>query len=393
MGLRRYLELLRIPGVTPLLLWAFVARLPYAVFSLALILLLRSEGFDYAAIGIVLAASGLSAGVSAPLYGRLIDRVGQTRVLVTTAVLGAVTEIALVVAALAGGGTVLLALLAVAGGVTIPPVSASLRTLLPGLVGRERIDTAFAFDALQLEVVFISGPLLAAGIATLISPAAAVLTAAAMQTAGALGVAAVALLAALAAGAARARDLPGGRPVEPGPAHARGRAHDHGGLARGARDLHPGLRRASTGRAATPAGCSRSGPWAPSSAGSGTARASGAAARVRRFFFVSSILALGLAPLPLAGSLPAFAVLLVVAGLGLAPSTAVCYSFVGELAPEGAVTEAYAWQIVAYVGGSSVGAWLAGVVIDAVGVATALACAPRGGGAGAAGGAWRGGGR
>ena len=88
MGLRRYLELLRIPGVTPLLLWAFVARLPYAVFSLALILLLRSEGFDYAAVGIVLAASGLSVGVSAPLYGRLIDRVGQTRVLVTTACSG-----------------------------------------------------------------------------------------------------------------------------------------------------------------------------------------------------------------------------------------------------------------------------------------------------------------
>ncbi len=106
----------------------------------------------------------------------------------------------------------LLALLAIAGGVTVPPVSASLRTLLPGLVGRERIDTAFAFDALQLEIVFISGPLLAAAIATLISPAAAVLTAAAMQTAGALGVAAVALLAALAAGAARARDRPGWAP-------------------------------------------------------------------------------------------------------------------------------------------------------------------------------------
>ena len=69
--------------------------------------------------------------------------------------------------------------------------------------------------------------------------------------------------------------------------------------------------------------------------------------------------------------------LLVVAGLGLAPSTAACYSFVGELAPEGAVTEAYAWQIVAYVGGSSVGAWLAGVVDRcASGSATALACAP-----------------
>ena len=193
MGLRRYLELLRIPGGRPAAaVAAFVARLPYAVFSLALILLLRSEGFDYAAIGIVTAASGLSRRRGGPAAtAALIDRVGQTRVLVATAVLGAVSGIGLVVAALAGGGTVLLALLAIAAGHHAsrrsPPRCA---TLLPGLVGRERLDTAFAFDALQLELVFISGPLLAAGIATLISPEVAVLTAVAMQTAGALGVAA-----------------------------------------------------------------------------------------------------------------------------------------------------------------------------------------------------------
>ena len=381
MGLRRYLELLRTPGVTPLLLWAFLARMPYAVFSLALILLLRSEGFDYAAIGIVLAASGLSVGVSAPLYGRLIDRVGQTRVLVPTAVLGALTEIVLVVATLSGGGTALLALLAIAGGITVPPVSASLRTLLPGLVGRERIDTAFAFDALQLEIVFISGPLLAAGIATLISPAAGVLTAAAMQTAGALGVAAA----------------PSSRRWRP--------AQREPGTSRVGALSSPGLRTLVAALMITavslgvleiciPAFAEEYGSrsdsgwlfalWALGSLVGGLwyGARRWRSGTVRRFFFVSSILALGLAPLPLAGSLPAFSGLLVVAGLGLAPSTAVCYSFVGELAPAGAVTEAYAWQIVAYVGGSSVGAWLAGVIIDSAGVGTALACAPAAAGLG-----------
>jgi predicted MFS family arabinose efflux permease len=88
------------------------------------------------------------------------------------------------------------------------------------------------------------------------------------------------------------------------------------------------------------------------------------------------VLVAGLAPLPLAGSMPAFAVLVIVAGLGLAPSTTACYSLIGELAPEGAMTEAYAWQIVGYVAGSAGGAWLGGVVVDAVGVSSALACAP-----------------
>ena len=72
----------------------------------------------------------------------------------------------------------------------MPPVSPSLRSLLPSLVGRERLDTAFALDALLLELVFIAGPLLAAAIATAISPEVAFLTGVTLQAAGGLGVAA-----------------------------------------------------------------------------------------------------------------------------------------------------------------------------------------------------------
>ena len=381
MGLRRYLELLRLPGVTPLLLAAFVARLPYGVFALALILLLRAEGFGYASIGIVAAASGLSVGVAAPVFGRVIDRVGQTRVLLTTSVLGAVTGVALVVAAVSGAGTALLIVLALASGLTVPPVSASLRTLLPGLVGRERLDTAFAFDALQLEAVFISGPLLAAAIATVVSPEAAVLTAVAMQTAGALGVA--------AAPASRRW-----RPAEREPGHIRAGALSNPGLrtlvaALMITAISLGVLEIGIPAFAEQEGSRGDAGWLFALWGAGSLAGGlwyGArrwhSATAKRFLFVSAVLALGLAPLPLAGSLPAFAVLIAVAGLGLAPSTAVCYSLVGELAPEGALTEAYAWQIVAYVSGSAVGAWVAGVIVEEVSVTAALACAPAAAGLG-----------
>ena len=375
MGLRRYRELLSIPGVPRLLIAAFVARLPYGLFALALILLLRAEGFDYAAIGVVTAASGFSVGVAAPVLGRVIDRVGQTRVLVSTAGLGALTGVGLVVATLSGAGTALLTLLALATGLTVPPVSPSLRTLLPGLVGRERLDTAFAFDALQIEGVFISGPLLAAGIATAFSPEVAVLTGITLQTGGALGVAAT---------PASRRWRPAER--EPGSTRA------------GALSI-PGIRTlvVSLGVTAISLGvleigipafaereASRSDAgwlfalWGVGSLAGGLwygARSWAAPAHVR-FLVVSGVLVAGLAPLPLAGSMPAFAVLVIAAGLGLAPSTTACYSLVGELAPEGAMTEAYAWQIVAYVAGSAGGAGLGGVVVDAAGVAAALACAP-----------------
>jgi MFS family permease len=86
MGPRRYLDLLRAPGVARLIAASTVGRLPYGMNVLALILLLRAEGHSYAEVGIVTGAAGLAVGLTAPSLGRLIDRLGQTRVLVATAV-------------------------------------------------------------------------------------------------------------------------------------------------------------------------------------------------------------------------------------------------------------------------------------------------------------------
>ena len=243
MGLRRYRELLRVPGLRPLMLAVSLGRLPYGMNILAEILLLRAAGFDYAVVGVVTAASGLSVGLAAPVMGRVIDRVGQTKVLLTAAVYTAISGTAFVIAVLEGAGATPVTILAFLMGLIVPPVSPSLRALLPGIVGRERLDTAFALDALLLELVFITGPLLAAGLATAISPEVAFLTGVALQAAGGLGVAA----------------SPHSRawrpaPREPG-ARAQGRALDRWdprarahpradrGLARGARDHHRRLRR------------------------------------------------------------------------------------------------------------------------------------------------------
>jgi MFS family permease len=372
--MRRYLDLLRAPGVAPLFAASTIGRLPYGMNVLALILLLRSEGLDYAEVGIVTGAAGLAVGVTGPVIGRLVDRVGQTRVLVATALGCLAADATLVAAALSGAGVVPLALLAVVGGGSTPPVSPAMRTLWPELVGRERVDSAFALDALQLELFFIAGPLLAAGLATLISPEVAFLSGVTMQATGALAFA-----------AARASRL--WRPV---PVRDRGRAAALS--APGMRTLFAALTIGAVGlgvlEIAIPAFAEREASrgdsgWLFALWGLGSLAGGlwyGArrwrSPPDRRFLMVSGLLAVGMAPLPLAGSTALFAALLVVAGLGLAPSTAAGYSLVGELAPPGATTEAYAWQIVAYVAGSSIGAWVAGALVEAVGVEAALACAP-----------------
>ncbi len=372
--MRRYLDLIRTPGVPPLLVAGAIGRLPYGMSILALVLLLRAEGFSYAEVGIVTAAEGLALGLTASLLGRTVDRVGPSRVLAATACVSLATQLGLVAAALGGAGIAALAALAAAGGASTPPLSPVMRTLWPGLVGRDRLDTAFAYDALQLELFFITGPLLVVLIAGAASPAAAVITGVVMQGAGALAF----------AGARATRRF--------SPARRDGRAIAGALAAPGMRLFVLALALAGVSIGALeigiPAFAEREGSrgdagwlfalWAAGSLAGGLwygARDWRLSPR-RRYLVLAGGLALGMAPLPLAGSLPVFAVLAVVAGLGLAPVTAAAYSVIEELSAEGSVTESFAWQVVGAVLGGAVGVWLAGVLVDALSVEAALALAP-----------------
>ena len=315
MGLRRYRELLAIPGVRRLMLAAFVGRLPYGMSVVSLILLLRAHGFGYAAVGVITAASAFSIGVAAPVLGRVIDRVGQTRPLVIMR-LTALTGAALVLAAAEGAGAALLTVLAFAQGLSAPPLPLDAHAV-PDLVGKERVDTAFAFDSLQLELVFILGPLLAGALGRAISPEVGFLTAVALQSTGAL---------ILASSPHSRRWRP--PPREPGERHT-------GALAL------PGLRVlvVSIGITALSLGvleiaiaafaehhATRNAGWLFALWGLGSlsgglwygAREWHLATHLR-YLLTTGVLAVGLAPLALAGSMPVFGVLVIVAGLGLAP--------------------------------------------------------------------------
>jgi predicted MFS family arabinose efflux permease len=61
------------------------------------------------------------------------------------------------------------------------------------------------------------------------------------------------------------------------------------------------------------------------------------------------------------------AVVLFVGGMTIAPGLARLYARVGAVAPEGASTEAFGWVAVGLLIGSSVGAALGGIVVDAWG--------------------------
>jgi predicted MFS family arabinose efflux permease len=72
-------------------------------------------------------------------------------------------------------------------------------------------------------------------------------------------------------------------------------------------------------------------------------------------------------------------VLAMVGGVFLAPVLACTFTLVDELAPQGTVTEAFAWVVTAMAGGAALGSAVAGRAGDLSGPSGAFACAGAGG--------------
>jgi MFS family permease len=373
MKLGRYLEVLRTPGVARVALFATMGRLPFAIVPLSIVLLMREEGYPYGQIGAVVGAEALAVGLTAGFVGRLVDRIGRRRVILVT---GATTTLFLcaeTAAILSDAPVWLLVTLAALQGATIPPISASMRSLWSQLVPEETLESAFAFDAIQLELVFVIGPLIAAGLATALTPAAGLFLCAGFYVAAATGFATAPAVGAAARGdevertRAGALRSPGMRTLVLAGAIT---AISFGGL----EVALPAFAEAEGSRGAV-------GPlvtvWALGSVIGGLwyGGRSWSMPIEKRFLVLMALLALGAAPLPFAPSIGVMGVLLVLTGLALAPLATTEYALVDKLAPPGTATEAYSWQIVANVMGAAAGSFAAGVLAEEAGVEWALATA------------------
>ena len=87
---------------------------------------------------------------------------------------------------------------------------------------------------------------------------------------------------------------------------------------------------------------------------------------------IALLLPLSFLPLALASSPAVMAVLVIPAGVLIAPLIATRNELAGEVAPESARTEAYTWPLTALVGGIALGAAAAGAIADSAGWQTAV---------------------
>ena len=93
----------------------------------------------------------------------------------------------------------------------------------------------------------------------------------------------------------------------------------------------------------------------------------------RRYAVLLAGIAVSALPLVLVDDLRLAAPLAAVLGLAWAPTMSCQYALVGRTAPAGSVTEAFTWSTSAFVGGSAVGAAIAGAVAESAGAGTAFA--------------------
>jgi MFS family permease len=182
-----YVQVLRTPHALPMVLAAFIGRLPLSMVGLGCVLLVASETGSYGYGGAVAAVGALTTAVAGPVIGRLADEHGQRRVLLPVLVVF-VAAGCLFLAAVKDDwpGWVVFASAGVAGA-CIPPVSSMIRVRWTHLLrGDRRLPTALAMESVVDEFVFIIGPVLVTFLSTTGHATSGVVTAFALATVGSL---------------------------------------------------------------------------------------------------------------------------------------------------------------------------------------------------------------
>jgi MFS family permease len=333
------------------------------------VLLVHGATQSYALAGAAAAALAIGDAAISPLQGRLIDRCGQRRVLLPSAALYAGALSALAGAAHFDAPALVIIALSGAGGAAYPPISAGMKVLWPTLVAPgEPLAAAYLLESLIQQTFFFVGPLLVAGLVAASSAAIAVLTV------GALALGGTAVFAA-AAGQTRLHGTTETRHLAGALADTAVRAIVavtflqsiiFGALYIGLPAFaarHGGANSAGLLFAALNAGAIAGGLT-----GVGRSRRGAVAGYTR----LCVLMAVSLAPLILARSVAQLAVVLVLAGLFIAPTAASSYVLIDLVSPRHARTEAFAWMSTAVAVGAAIGSSTAGLITEHFGVMAAL---------------------
>ena len=170
-----YGEIFRVPGAKGFAAAAFLARLPIAMAPIGIVAMLSQARGEYWLAGAVSATFALTNAFAAPQISRWIDRLGQTAVAVPTTIISVIAFLALLAATRYDWPSWTLfvsAFLAAA----MPSVPAMVRARwTEKFRDRPELNTAFAFESVADELVYIAGASLSVGLSVALFPEAGML--------------------------------------------------------------------------------------------------------------------------------------------------------------------------------------------------------------------------
>ncbi|MEY9964537.1 MFS family permease [Streptacidiphilus sp. MAP12-16] len=184
--LSTYRRIFDAPGSLAFSAAGLVSRMPLSMTGIGIVTMLSTLRGDYGLAGAVSATLALSAAVLGPQVSRLVDRYGQARVSlratgITVAAMGAL----LLCARFDAPAWTLFASASVAG--CMPSMGSLVRARWALIYrGSPLLHTAYAFESVVDEIVFIIGPILSVGLCTAVFPEAGPLVATLLLATGVL---------------------------------------------------------------------------------------------------------------------------------------------------------------------------------------------------------------
>jgi MFS family permease len=170
-----YSEIFRAPGTKGFAAAGFIARLPIAMAPIGIVAMLSQTHGEYWLAGAVSATYALTNAFLAPQISRMIDRLGQTTVAAPAATISAIAFLVLIVATNQHWPVWTLFASALIAA-TMPSIPAMVRARWTGIFrDQPGLYTAFAFESVADELVYIAGASLSVGLSVALFPEAGML--------------------------------------------------------------------------------------------------------------------------------------------------------------------------------------------------------------------------
>lgn len=173
--------MLRNPGVSRVMASQLLARFAFGMMSLGFVIAIQRSYHSYTLAGIALGAETVGAAIAGPILAREIAKRGVRKLIGTSTL---VTSALLLLLALVPLSPVLVVLAGLGIGLSSPPIQASVRSIYPHLVPKNQQHRLFSLDATLQELIWIFGPVLATAIAAAVYPNATLIAMSVIQVLG-----------------------------------------------------------------------------------------------------------------------------------------------------------------------------------------------------------------